>query len=208
MLRGRQIFSKLLVMVVFVGVMAAGGRIYLVSPSALAAPIQTETVLIPGDEQKQQGSMEELLNELEPLQNPAKNTDNESSLKKNPAQVEQILAELQKLVPQLEVDRRLLAELRKQIPPVRKEAESYLERIKELAAKSDPTQLVPLVNKVMDRTSTFYDWVEEEFETPEERAMAYYMGGAREFRDAFEELKNAILLTVINRLDVIASLVE
>ena len=104
----------------------------------------------------------------------------------------------------LEADRRLLAELRKNIPVDRTEVELYLRRIRELAAISDPVSLVPLANNVIRQAPALYEWLETEYDDPEERARDYYIGGSWAFHRRFEAFRKAVLLTVIKRLDVVS----
>ena len=105
----------------------------------------------------------------------------------------------------LEADRRLLAEIRKEIPQDRSEAEVYLTRLKALASRSDPVRLVPLVNRVLKNAPIFYDWLDTPFQTAEEQITEYYIGGARAFHYSLENFKSAVLLTVINRLEMAAA---
>ncbi len=115
---------------------------------------------------------------------------------------------LTNLIRQLEADRLLLAEIRKEVPRSREEAEIYLSRLKELASKSNPVRLVPLINRVLTRASVFYDWLTTEFESQEDQIVDYYIGGARGFHFALEEFKSAALLTVINRLEIAANVIK
>jgi hypothetical protein len=108
----------------------------------------------------------------------------------------------------LEADRRLLAEIRKDVPEEKVEAETYLSRFKELAAQSDPVRLVPLANRVLSQAPIYLEWLDREFESEEERVTEYYMGGASGFHFALDNFKNAVLLTVINRLDIAARLIR
>lgn len=108
----------------------------------------------------------------------------------------------------LEADRRLLAEIRKNVPEEKVEAETYLSRFKELAAQSDPVRLVPLANRVLSQAPIYLEWLDREFESEEERVTEYYMGGASGFHFALDNFKNAVLLTVINRLDIAARLIR
>ncbi len=111
-------------------------------------------------------------------------------------------------VEKLESDRRLLSEIRKEVPTARGEAELYLSRMKRLAASSDPVRLVPLANKLLSQAPAFFDWLEREFPNQEERLMEYYIGGAQGFHFALEEFKSAVMLMIINRLDVAAGVLN
>lgn len=114
--------------------------------------------------------------------------------------------DLGQFVEQMEADRRLLSEIRKEVPDVRQEAEMYLDRLKNLAARSDPIKLVPLVNRVMSQAPIYFEWLEREFEDQEEQVSEYYVGGARGFHFALENFKSAVMMTIINRLDMASRL--
>ena len=118
------------------------------------------------------------------------------------------LVDVDRFIKRLESDRRLLSEIRKEVPEARMEAELYLKRLKDLAAKSDPVRLVPLVNRVLEQAPIYFDWVDREFENEEERAMEYYVGGARGFNFALESFKSAVMMTIINRLDIAARVIR
>ena len=135
--------------------------------------------------------------------------------------VEQIMLELERapivferpedarsLSVRIEADRRLLAELRKQIPTDRTEAELYLRRIRDLAAISDPVSLVPLANNVIRQAPLLFEWMETEYDDPEERARDYYVGGSWAFHRRFDTFHRAVLLTVIRRLDTVGDLLR
>jgi hypothetical protein len=106
------------------------------------------------------------------------------------------------LVGKLDVDRLLLSEIRKPVPNMRSEAEIYLFRLKNLAGRSDPVRLVPLVDRLLDQAPIYFDWLDREFENQDEELMEYYVGGARGFSFALENFKNAVMFAIINRLDV------
>jgi hypothetical protein len=112
--------------------------------------------------------------------------------------------DLDALPVSLEADRLLLAEIRKEVPRNREEAEVYLRRLEELAARSDPVRLVPLVKRVVDNAPVYYDWLAKEFKDQQEQIAEYYVGGASGFYFALEGFKSAVLFTVINRLDITA----
>ncbi len=124
----------------------------------------------------------------------------------NISRVLQII-DLDDLPDLIEADRRLLSEIRKEVPENRKEAEVYLKRLKKLASASDPIRLVPLVNRVLDNSTIYYDWLDKEFENQDERIMEYYVGGARGFSFALGNFRSAVLYTVINRLDITSRIV-
>lgn len=115
---------------------------------------------------------------------------------------------IEDFVAKLDADRSLLAEVRKEVPEQPEEAQMYLARLKELAARSDPVRLVPLMNRVMTQAPIYFEWVEREFDSPDERVTEYYVGGARGFHHAIENFKSAALLNVINRLEIASRLVQ
>jgi hypothetical protein len=118
------------------------------------------------------------------------------------------LAEFQDLSTPMEADRLLVAELRKDLPPDRAEAEAYLARMQSLALISDPAQLGPPAARVMEAAPVFLDWRDQTFGTPEEANQAYVQSGASGFDMTWKLFRNAILLTVSNRLDSVLSLVD
>ena len=113
------------------------------------------------------------------------------------------LAQIRTAAAVLEADRQLLVELRKEFPDDKVEAESYLERLRDLALKSDPQRLGPLAAKVMQIAPAYLKWRDTQFASSEEAAREYVRSGAREFRTAFTNLTNAILQTVANHLDTL-----
>ena len=116
--------------------------------------------------------------------------------------------ELIQFLQNIEADRLLLAEIRKQVPNASGEAEVYLARLKDLASRSDPVRLVPFVNRVLAQAGIYFDWLDYEFESDEERITEYYIGGARGFHFALETFKSAVLLTAINRLEIAAKIIR
>jgi TolA-binding protein len=109
---------------------------------------------------------------------------------------------------QLEADRLLLTELRKDLPDTRAEAEAYLQRLRRLASVSDPARLAPLAARMTTTGSTFLDWRHDEFATSDARSRAFAESGAHGFPTAFANFRNAVLLTVSNRLDGLLILIE
>lgn len=114
---------------------------------------------------------------------------------------------VERLLAQVEADRLLLSELRKPIPVEREAAEEYLRRIRDLAATSDPISLSLLANTVLQQAPYYFDWAEKEFDNADQRALEYYVGGARGFHLALEDFKRGVLLTVINHLEALSELV-
>lgn len=116
--------------------------------------------------------------------------------------------ELADFLAAMEADRLLLAELRKPVPESRSEAEHYLNRLKRLAERSDPTSLAIRARRVLEQAPIYFDWLETEFETPADEVYDYYVGGAQGFSRALQEFQNAALLTALNRIDVAARVIE
>ncbi len=114
--------------------------------------------------------------------------------------------DLQAFINGMEADRLLLAEIRKDLPDKRSDADLYLKRLKDLAGQSDPVHLVPKVNRLIEQEPIYYDWLEKnanaQGQNQGQSASEYVVGGARGFVIAFQDFQNALLLTVINRLDI------
>ena len=114
--------------------------------------------------------------------------------------------DLQAFINGMEADRLLLAEIRKDLPDKRADADLYLKRLKDLAGQSDPVHLVPKVNRLIEQEPIYYDWLEKngtaQGQNQGQSASEYVVGGARGFVVAFQDFQNALLLTVINRLDI------
>ncbi len=122
--------------------------------------------------------------------------------------LQRVVTRLQALYSPLEADRLLLAELRKDIPESRREAEAYIERMRRLALRSDPVRLGPLATRLVEAAPVYLAWLDQEFASPEEANREFVQSGARGFRTTFSTLSNAILLTVIDRLDAILDLLD
>jgi hypothetical protein len=105
-------------------------------------------------------------------------------------------------VSSMDADRMLLFEVRKDLPQTRAEANVYLQRLKDLAGKSDAARLVPKVNRMLEQAPIYYDWVEKNIQNQNENANEYVVGGARGFLVAFQEFQAEVLLVVINRLEL------
>ncbi|RIH81672.1 hypothetical protein [Calidithermus roseus] len=118
------------------------------------------------------------------------------------------LNQLRNLAGQLEADRLLLAELRKDFPDDMDEAQAYLERLKELALKSDPARLGPLATRMVEKSSPYLKWRDKEYTTAEEAAREYARSGAREFQNLFNQFNNAVLQTVVTHIDALLSQLE
>ncbi len=133
----------------------------------------------------------------------------DEAVRPKPVNIRRVLqiVDIEELPNLLETDRRLLSEIRKEVPENRREAEVYLHRLRDLAAASDPMRLVPLANRVLDNSTIYFDWLNTEYENQDERIMEYYVGGARGFSFALDNFRNAVLYTIINRLDLSARII-
>jgi hypothetical protein len=119
-----------------------------------------------------------------------------------------LLERLTSQVDGLEADRLLLTELRKEVPTARAEAERYLERLRRLALIADPMRLAPLIRRMMDAAPEFLDWRDGDFANPEARSRAFAESGAHGFPTAFTTFRNAVLLSVSNRIEGLLVLIE
>jgi chromosome segregation ATPase len=165
-----------------------------------AAPLEeapVEVRLVEAEEQllRLQAEIDELNREVQRL-----NAEKE--------RVERVVARLQGLYSPLEADRLLLAELRKDLPQTRREAEAYIERMRVLALRADPVRLGPLATRLVEAAPVYLEWLDQDFETTEEATREFIQSGARGFQTTFSSLSNAVLLTVIDRLDAILDLLD
>jgi DNA repair exonuclease SbcCD ATPase subunit len=165
-----------------------------------AAPLEEpplEVRLVEAEEQllRLQAEIDELNREVQRL-----NAEKE--------RVERVVARLQGLYTPLEADRLLLAELRKDLPQTRREAEAYIERMRGLALRADPVRLGPLATRLVEAAPIYLEWLDQDFATTEEAAREFVQSGARGFETTYSALSNAILLTVIDRLDAILDLLD
>jgi hypothetical protein len=119
-----------------------------------------------------------------------------------------VLAVLGDLYTPLEADRLLLTELRKDVPATRGEAEAYLSRLRRLALQADPARLGPISDRLQDIAPSWLDWRDTEFLTSDEASMAFIQSGASGFESKLRELRDAILLSVANRLDGLLNTVD
>jgi hypothetical protein len=115
---------------------------------------------------------------------------------------------LEDLYTPIEADRLLLTELRKEVPVVRGEAEAYLARLRRLALESDPSRLGPITDRLLEVAPVYLDWRDTDFATTEEATRAFIQTGASGFDTKFRELRDAILLSVANRLDGLLNIVD
>jgi hypothetical protein len=110
--------------------------------------------------------------------------------------------DVQTFLSAMDADRLLLNEVRKDIPQDRGEAMAYLKKLKDLASVADPVKLVPKVNRMMEQAPIYYDFIEKNIKDQNQAANEYVVGGARGFLVAFQDFQSAVLLTVINRLEI------
>lgn len=116
--------------------------------------------------------------------------------------------QVQDFLAAIEADRRLLSELRKPVPDNRVAAEMFLNRLKRLAERADPVRLAIVAGRVLEQAPIYFDWLETEFESPQEEISEYYIGGAQGFSRAMKEFENMVLLTTINRLDTASRVIQ
>ncbi len=112
-------------------------------------------------------------------------------------------AKLRDMVPTLEADRLLLAELRKDFPEETADASAYIDQLRNLAVKSDPSRLGPISTRVGELAPAYLKWRDKNFDSQEAAAREYVTSGARDFRTVFSNFNNAVLQSVINHLDTL-----
>ncbi len=110
--------------------------------------------------------------------------------------------DMQSFLASMDADRLLLFEVRKDLPQKRNEADVYLKRLKDLAAKSDAARLVPKVDRLIEQEPIYYDWLEKNIQNQADNQNEYVVGGARGFLVAFQDFQNEVMLVVINRLEI------
>jgi len=115
---------------------------------------------------------------------------------------------LQNQAEQMEASRLLLIEMRKDIPESRAEAEFYLERIRTLGLKADPVRLGTLARRVQETSQVFLDWRHADYSSQEESSRALAETGAHGFPTALGKYRDAVLLSVSNRIEALLVLVE
>jgi len=118
------------------------------------------------------------------------------------------LTRFDELYDPFEADRQLLFELRKGMPETRAEAEAQVGRLQRLALSSDPSRLGQLVDRVSDTAPAFFDWRFTQFGSAQEASAAYIDTGANAFESSMEDLQNAVLLTVANRIDGLLTVLD
>lgn len=119
------------------------------------------------------------------------------------AQGSPAVSKLKDLIPTLEADRLLLAELRKDFPEETADASDYIDQLRTLAMKSDPSRLGPISTRVGELAPAYLKWRDQNFDSQEAAAREYVRSGARDFRTVFTNFNNAILQSVINHLDTL-----
>jgi hypothetical protein len=108
----------------------------------------------------------------------------------------------------LAADRQLLGELRKDVPTTREEGQAFVTHVADLALASDPVGLGVIVSRVRSAAPVWLEWREGQYTTAQEAADAYAQSGAAAFDASWESLHDAVLLTVMNRLDTIIDLAD
>ena len=108
----------------------------------------------------------------------------------------------------LAADRLLLGELRKEVPTTREEGQAFVTHVADLALAADPAGLGVIVSRLRDAAPAWLEWREGQYTTTQEAADAYAQSGAAAFDASWENLHDAVLLTVMNRLDTIIDLAD
>ncbi len=109
------------------------------------------------------------------------------------------------LAERFESDRLLLAEMRKTPPQDPEDARRYWMNIKPLAVRSDPS-LGQMVDKVARYLPAYLDWVTAAPGTPGDAVAGLLQSGANNYFRAVDDFWQAVLLVVIDRIDVLAEL--
>jgi hypothetical protein len=122
--------------------------------------------------------------------------------------LQQLLDRLVRQEDRLEADRLLLVELRKELPATRVEAEAHLARLQRLGLIADPTRLAPLATRMLEAGTVYLDWRHAEFPSADARNRAFAETGAHGFPTAFGNFRNAVLLSVSNRIEGLLVLIE
>jgi hypothetical protein len=94
------------------------------------------------------------------------------------------------------------------VPTTRAEGEAFVTRVADLALAADPAGLGVLVSRIRDAAPAWLDWRDAQYATAQEAADAYARTGAAAFDASWESLHDAVLFTVINRLDTIIALAD
>jgi hypothetical protein len=131
-----------------------------------------------------------------------------AAVKADRDRLERLLTRLVSQAERLEADRLLLTELRKEVPELREEAEQYVARLRRLALVSDPVRLAPVAARMADASPIFLNWRHTTYPTADARTRAYAESGAHGFPAALDNFRQAVLLTVSNRLEGFLILIE
>lgn len=164
----------------------------LATRSATPAPGQTDSL---PDIQADQAPLDELRARVERL------TLELELVTRERDRLALLMTSLEAMYPQLEADRLLLTELRKPLPQDRAALEVHIERLRNLALRSDPARLGLIVDRLMQAVPDYLAWMDRSFGSSAEADQDYVNSGAAAFTTRLEELRAAILLSVANRLD-------
>ena len=118
---------------------------------------------------------------------------------------ERTVRSIESVAARFETDRLLLAEMRKSPPQDAAEAQRYWLNIKPLAAKSDPA-LGPLVDRVERYLPAYLQWVDAPSGSEQAAMTGFVRSGASNYLRAVDEFWQAVLLVVIDRIDVLVGL--
>jgi hypothetical protein len=116
--------------------------------------------------------------------------------------IDDLLGAFDDMYDGMEAERQLLIP----IPEEREPAEAYIQRLQTLAVVSDPTRLGQPASRLLETAPTYLDWRDGDYPTQAERDAAFLSSGAAGFGRDFDELEQAVLLTVANRLDALLNL--
>lgn len=108
----------------------------------------------------------------------------------------------------MEADRQLLLELRKDLPDDEAAARAYIERIRDLAFRSDPARLSQDAVRLMETAPTWLDWRFGEYADDTARAAEYLRSGAAGFDQNLRELRDTALLVAAGHIDAILTLAD
>ena len=118
---------------------------------------------------------------------------------------ERTIRSIEAVAARFETDRLLLAEMRKSPPQDAVEARRYWFNIKPLAAKSDP-RLAPMVDRVEGYLPAYLEWVDAPSGSEQAAVLGFVRSGASNYLRAVDEFWQAVLLVVIDRIDVLVGL--
>lgn len=108
----------------------------------------------------------------------------------------------------MEADRQLLLELRKELPDDEAAAGAYIERIRDLAVRSDPVKLTQPATRLTEAAPAWLAWRFAEYTDEAERLDAYRNGGALGFDRELLELRDEVLLVVASHLDAVLTIAD